>query len=132
MSTDEATEVGADRRWAAAAWWGGLVLVAGVVVGRVTGSTVVLVLAVLATAAVGVAVVRTRPAVVSREEVRLPKRTIRRADVARITRAPEDSTALVFLDRDGKVVGLADLFDASGAFREALRRHGWPEVDAPA
>jgi hypothetical protein len=131
MSTDEATEVGADRRWAAAAWWGGLVLVAGIVVGRVTGSTVVLVLAVLTAAAVAVAVLRTRPAVVTREEVRLPKRTIRRTDVARITRTGE-STALVFLGPDGKVVGIADLFDASGSFREALRRHGWPEVDAPA
>jgi hypothetical protein len=131
MSADEATQVGADRRWTSAAWWSGLVLVAGVVVGRVTDSTVVLALAVVVAAALFVAVARTRPAVVTREEIRLPKRTIRREEVATISRAGE-STALVFRDREGRVVGLADLFDLSGKLDEALRRHGWPEVDASA
>lgn len=133
MSAEElpATEVGADRRWTSAAWWSGLVLVAGVVVGRVVDNNVILVLAVLVAAAIFVAVARTRPAVVTRDEVRLPKRTIRRADVVSITRA-EDSTALVFHDAQGRVVGLADVFELSGTLREALHRHGWPEVDAPA
>jgi hypothetical protein len=131
MATDDATEVGTDRRWASAAWWGGLVVLAGVIVGRLTGSGVPDVLGVGVGAAIFATVLRTRPAVVTRDEVRLPKRTIRREDVASITRS-DDSTALVFRDRDGKVVGLADLFELSGRLREALRRHGWPDVDAPA
>ena len=131
MSADEATEVGAERRWASATWWAGLVVLAGVVVGRVTGHAVPSILGVAVGAAIFAAVLRTRPAVVTRDEVRLPKRTIRRADVASITRS-EDSTALVFRDRDGRVVGLADVFELSGKLRDALRRHGWPEVDAPA
>ena len=127
-----ATEVGADRRWTTAAWWSALVLVAAVIVSRVGDhGPVILGLGLVAAAAVFVVAVRTKPAVVTRDEVRLPRRTIRRADVASVTRAT-DSTALVFRDAQGSIVGLADLYERSGKFREALREHGWPEVDQPA
>jgi hypothetical protein len=136
MPTEEkpAIEVGADRRgrWLSAAWWGGLVLVAAVVVARLGGhGQVVLVLGVVVAALVVLAAVRERPVVVTADQVRHPKRTIRRADVARITGSGE-STALVFHGADGGVVGIVDVFGRTGALRDALRAQGWPEVDASA
>ena len=136
MPTEEkpAIEVGADRRgrWLSAAWWGGLVLVAAVVVARLGGhGHVVLVLGVVVAALVVLAAVRERPVVVTVDQVRHPKRTIRRADVARITGSGE-STALVFHGADGGVVGIVDVFGRTGALRDALRAQGWPEVDASA
>ena len=115
-----------------ALWWAGLVLVGAVLVSRAADhKTTILGLGFAASAAVFAAVLRTRPAVVTREEVRLPRRSIRREDVVRVTRAT-DSTALVFRDGEDRIVGLADLAELSGKFREALREHGWPEVDRPA
>lgn len=127
----DATAVGPDRRWTGALWWSLLVFVPALVIGRVGDhGPVIIPLGAVVAAIVFVVVLRTTPAVVTREEVRLPKRTIRRADVTAITRS-EESTALVFRGPDGGVVGVADLFERSGRFREALERHGWPEVDRP-
>jgi hypothetical protein len=136
MSTEEvpASEVGPDRRgrWLSALWWGGLVLVPAVVVARLGGNgAVILGLGVVVAGFVCFAVLRARPATVTRDEVRLPKRTIRRADVARVTRSDE-STALVFRGPEGQVVGIVDVFEQSGKLREALRAHGWPDVEASA
>jgi hypothetical protein len=75
-----------------------------------------------------VAFVRRRPTAVTDGEVRHHKRTIRRSDVARVTRS-EESTALVFHGADGGVVGIVDAFERAGTLRDALRAHGWP-VDA--
>jgi len=125
------TEVGPDRRWPAAIWWSVLVLVPAVVVARLGGNgPVILGLGVVVAVAVFVAFLRARPTVVTREEIRTPKRTIRRDDVARITRSDE-TTALVFRDADGRIVGLVELFELSGELRAALREHGWPEVGQP-
>jgi hypothetical protein len=74
-----------------------------------------------------VAFARAKPTVVTRDEIRLPKRTIRRDEVASITRADE-TTALVFRDAEGRIIGLVELFELSGKLRAALREHGWPEV----
>ena len=136
MSTEEvpASEVGPDRRgrWLSALWWGGLVLVPAVVVARLGGNgAVILGLGVVVAGFVFFAVLRARPATVTRDEVRLPKRTIRRADVARVTRSDE-STALVVRGPEGQVVGIVDVFEQSGKLREALRAHGWPDVEASA
>jgi hypothetical protein len=87
----------------------------------------ILVLGVALAAAIFVVALRTRPAVVSDDEVRLPRRSIPRAGVASVT-SSSDTTALVFRDRQGAIVGLADLRERSGELREALRTHGWPEV----
>jgi hypothetical protein len=135
MATEEmpATEVGSDRRarLRSAAWWSALVLVPAFVVARLGDhGAVILGLGVVAAALVFLAVVRTPATVVTREEVRHPKRTIRRADVTRVTRSDETS-ALVFHGHDGGVVGIVDAFEHAGKLREALRAHGWPEVDAP-
>lgn len=129
-----ATEVGPDRRgrWLSALGWSALVLVPALVVARLGGhGRVILVLGVVVAALVFLAALRERPTVVSRDELRHHKRTIRRADVARITRSAE-STALVFHGADGGVVGIVDLFGRSGALRDALRAQGWPEVGASA
>jgi hypothetical protein len=136
MSTEElpASEVGPDRRgrWLSALWWSGLVLVPALVVARLGDhGPVLLGLGVVVAGFIFFAVLRTRPATVTRDEVRLPKRTIRRADVARVTRTDE-STAFVFRGPDGQVVGIVDVFEQSGRLREALRAHGWPEVEASA
>ena len=123
-----ATEVRPDRRWPGAIWWSVLVLVPALVVARLGGhGPVILGLGLVIAAAVFVAFLRAKPTVVTRDEVRLAKRTIRREDVASITRSDE-STAFVFRDANGRIVGLADLFELSGKFREALAQHGWPEV----
>lgn len=134
MSTEElpATEVGPDRRgrWLSATWWSGLVLVPALVVARLGDhGVVILVLGLVVAALVFVAFVRHRPTVVTRDQVRHSRRTIRRAEVTRVTRS-EETTALVFRG-DGGVVGIIDVFEQSGKLREALRAHGWP-VDAPA
>src|SRR4051794_15922676 len=136
MSTEElpATEVGPDRggRVLSALGWSGLVLVPALVVARLGGhGRVILALGVVVAALVFLAGVRERPTVVSRDELRHHKRTIRRADVSRITHA-EESTALVFHGVDGGVVGIVDVFGRSGALREALQAHGWPEAGATA
>jgi hypothetical protein len=135
MSTEEmpATEVGpgGPGRVLSAAWWSALVLVPALVVARLGGhGPVILGLGVVIAALVFVAIFRTPPTVVTRHEVRHPKRTIRRDDVVRITRSDE-TTALVFRGPDDGVVGIVDAFDKAGKLREALRAHGWPEVDAP-
>jgi len=134
MATEEmpATEVGSSGRGRlrSAFGWSALVLVPALVVARLGGhATVIFGLGVVAAALVFVAVVRTPPTVVTRDEVRHPKRTIRRADVIRITRSAE-TTALVFHGPDGGVAGIVDAFEHAGQLREALRTHGWPEVDA--
>lgn len=124
-----ATEVGPRRRWASALWWSLLVLVPALVVARLGDhGPVILGLGIVVAGLLFVVLLRTKPAVVTPDEIRLPRRTIRRAQVTSITRSDE-STALVFRDAGGRVVGLADLFEHSGTFREALREHGWPEVD---
>ena len=133
MSTDEteATAIGpvAGGRLRSAIWWGALVLVPAVVVAKLGGhGSVILPLGLLAAAVVVVAASREKPTVVTREEVRHPKRTIRRADVTSITRSGE-STAFVFRGPDGGVVGVVDVFGRSAALRAALTAHGWPEVE---
>ena len=123
-----ATEVGPDRRgrWLSALWWSALVLVPAVVVARLGDhGAVILALGVVAAAAVFSAFARRRPTVVTGDEVRHHKRTIRRSDVARVSRS-EESTALVFHGTEGGVVGIVDAFERSGSLREALRAHGWP------
>jgi len=92
--------------------------------------TAILVLGLVLVAAVFVVLGRTRPAIVTDEEVRLPRRTIRRADVARVTRSLE-TTAFIFHAAEGGVVGVADLHERSGEFRDALRAHGWPRSSRP-
>jgi hypothetical protein len=134
MSTEElpASEVGPGRRGRlfSATWWSALVLVPALVVARLGDhGAVILIVGLVAAGLVFVAVVRTQPTVVTRDEVRHRKRTIRRTDVASITR-PDESTALVFRGVEGQVVGLVDVFEQSGRLREALRAHGWPEVGA--
>jgi hypothetical protein len=127
-----ATEVGPDRRgrWLSALWWSALVLVPALVVARLGDhGAVILGLGVVVAAVVFAALVRHRPTVVTRDEVRHPKRAIRRADVARVTRS-EETTALVFHGVDGGVVAIIDVFEQSGKLREALRAHGWPVGDA--
>jgi len=123
-----ATEVRPGRRWPGALWWSLLVLVPALVVARLGDhGPVILVLGLVAAAAVFLAVLRAKPTVVTRAEIRTPKRTIRRDDVVSITRSDE-TTALVFRGADGGVVGLVDVFELSGRLRAALREHGWPEV----
>jgi hypothetical protein len=134
MSTEElpATEVGPDRRgrWLSASWWSGLVLVPALVVARLGDhGAVILGLGLVVAAVVFVAFVRHRPTVVTHDQVRHSRRTIRRAEVTRITRSDE-TTALVFWG-EGGVVGVIEVFEQSGKLREALRTHGWP-VDDPA
>jgi hypothetical protein len=136
MSTEEmpATAVGPDRRGRllSAVWWSALVLVPALVVARLGDhGPVILGLGIVAAGIVFLTFARARPTVVTHDEVRHPKRTIRRADVARITRSDE-TTALVFRGPDGGVVGIVEVFEQAGKLREALRAHGWPEVDAPA
>ena len=75
-----------------------------------------------------VAFMRPDPKVVSREEIRLRKKTIRRSDVARVTCSTE-TTALVFRGAGSAIVTLFDPMGQSRPFREALRKHGWPEVE---
>ena len=121
-----ATAVGPDRRWPEAIWWSVVVLVPAVVVARLgDNGPVILGLGIAIAGAVFVAFLRAKPTVVTRDEIRLPKRTIRRQDVARVTRSDE-TTAFVFRDADGGIVGLVDLFELSGKFRDALQQHGWP------
>ena len=134
MSTEElpATEVGpgGTGRAISAAGWSALVLVPALVVARLGDhGPVILGLGLVIAALVFVAIYRTPATVVTRDEVRHPKRTIRRADVVRVTRSGE-TTALVFRGPDDGVVGIVDAFDKAGQLREALRAHGWPEVDA--
>ena len=129
-----ATGIGTSRRdrWRSALGWGGFLLVAVVLMSRAAEHhTAILVLGLVLVAAVFVVLGRTRPAIVTDEEVRLPRRTIRRADVARVTRSLE-TTAFIFHAAEGGVVGVADLHERSGEFRDALRAHGWPEVEPPA
>ena len=123
-----ATGIGSSSRdrWRSALGWGGFLLVAAVLLSRVFAHhTTILVLGLLLSAVVFVVVLRTRPAVVTDDEIRLPRRTIRREGVARVTRST-DSTAFLFRDEKDAIVGLADLHERSEEFREALRRHGWP------
>jgi hypothetical protein len=78
-----------------------------------------------------VAFLRPDPRVVSDHEIRLRRKTIRRADVVRVTRSAE-TTALAFRGPDGSVVALHDPMGQYRPFRDALREHGWPEVELQA
>lgn len=125
-----ATEIGSSARdrWRSALGWGVFVLVGVVLMSRVVEHhRTILVLGVVLAAVIFVVALRTRPAVVTDDEIRLPRRSIPRAGVARVT-SSSDTTALVFRDDQGAIVGLADLHERSGELREALRTHGWPEV----
>ena len=128
-----ATGVGSSRRdrWRRALGWGGSILVATLLMSRAfEHRTALLVLALVLSAVIFVVILRERPAIVTDDEIRLPRRTIRREGVVRVSRSLE-TTALIF-HGEGGVVGVADLHGRSGEFRDALRAHGWPEVGPPA
>jgi hypothetical protein len=129
-----ATQVGRTFRGRVleALWWSVLVLVPAWLVARGSDDkAVVLGLGVAVAAVVFVAFVRRDATVVTAEEIRLRKRTIRRADVARVT-AGTETTALVFRDADDRIITVADLMGQARTFREALRAHGWPPVEPEA
>ena len=129
-----ATEVGQTRRGRVleALWWSALVLVPAWLVARGSqNKPVILGIGLVAAGVVFVAFVRRDPTVVTAAEIRLRKRTIRRADVARVT-ANSESTALVFRDVDGRIITVTDRMGQSRAFRDALRKHGWPDVETDA
>lgn len=133
VTNDEtpATEVGQSLsgRVLEGLWWSALVLVPAWVVSRFSDQAwLILGLGVAVALVVFVAFVRRDGTVVTSEEIRLRKRTIRRSDVARVT-SDGETTALVFRDSRGGVVALADLMGQSRAFRDALHTHGWPDVE---
>ena len=134
MTTPErpaVTAVGPTRRGRLleAGWWSALVLVPAWLVARGSENRgVVLGLGLVVAAVVFAMFARRDPTLVSDEEIRLRRRTVRRADVTRVTGSSE-STALAFRGPDGAIVALTDPMGRSRAFRDALRQHGWPPVE---
>jgi hypothetical protein len=68
-------------------------------------------------------------AVVSDTEIKVRKGRIRRSDVGRVT-APVEAPALVFRDADDRILRIVNLTETHVVMmREALRKHGWPQVE---
>jgi propanediol dehydratase large subunit len=89
-----------------------------------------LVVAAVLSAALFVSFLTHTSAVVSDTEIKVRKGRIPRSEIARVT-ASADAPALVFRDAEDRIVRILNLTETHVVMmREALRAHGWPEVEA--